>query len=40
MIAVSPEHSRDMLEGMHHMGEHFRTVPFEGNIPGLMALPG
>jgi glucose-6-phosphate isomerase len=38
MIAIGPEHFRGMLDGMHQMDEHFRTAPFEGNIPVLMAL--
>jgi glucose-6-phosphate isomerase len=38
MIAIGPEHFRDMLEGFHQMDEHFRTTPFERNIPVLMGL--
>jgi glucose-6-phosphate isomerase len=38
MIAIGPDHFRAMLEGFHQMDEHFRTTPFERNIPVLMAL--
>ncbi len=38
MIAIGPEHFRDMLDGFHQMDEHFRTAPFERNLPVLMAL--
>jgi glucose-6-phosphate isomerase len=38
MIAVGPEHYRAMLEGFHEMDEHFRTAPFERNLPVLMGL--
>ena len=38
MIAIGPEHFRAMLEGFHQMDEHFRTAPFERNVPVLMAL--
>jgi glucose-6-phosphate isomerase len=40
MLAVGPEHFRAMLSGFHGMDEHFRTAPFEGNLPVLMALLG
>ena len=40
MIAVGPEHFRAMLEGFHEMDEHFRTAPFERNLPVLMGLLG
>src|SRR5260370_5356107 len=36
MIAVRPENFRAMLGGFHHMYEHFRTAPFERNLPVLM----
>ncbi|HSU53091.1 MAG TPA: glucose-6-phosphate isomerase, partial [Candidatus Dormibacteraeota bacterium] len=35
---IGPEHFRSMLNGFHDMDEHFRTVPFEKNLPVLMAL--
>jgi glucose-6-phosphate isomerase len=38
MIAIGPEHFREMLAGFHAMDEHFRTTPFERNLPVLMGL--
>ena len=38
MIAVGPEHFDDMLSGFHAMDQHFRSAPFEENLPMLMAL--
>src|SRR5690349_21019016 len=38
MLAIGPEHFRAMLEGFHQMDEHFRTAPFERNLPVLMGL--
>jgi glucose-6-phosphate isomerase len=38
MIAIGPEHFRAMLDGFHEMDEHFRTAPFERNLPVLMGL--
>jgi glucose-6-phosphate isomerase len=38
MIAVGPENFRAMLSGFHQMDEHFRTAPFEANLPVLMGL--
>jgi glucose-6-phosphate isomerase len=38
MVAVGPEHFRAMLSGFHAMDEHFRTTPFERNLPALMGL--
>ena len=38
MIAVGPENFRAMLAGFHSMDEHFRTTPFEKNLPVLMGL--
>ena len=40
MIAIGPENFRGMLEGFHQMDEHFRTTPFERNLPVLMGLLG
>jgi glucose-6-phosphate isomerase len=40
MVAIGPEHFRQMLAGFHEMDEHFRTTPFERNLPVLMALLG
>jgi glucose-6-phosphate isomerase len=38
MIAVGPDGFRRMLAGFHAMDEHFRTAPFEQNLPVLMGL--
>src|SRR3954471_6056408 len=38
MIAIGPDNFRAMLNGFHQMDEHFRTAPFEKNLPVLMAL--
>lgn len=38
MIAIGSEHFRAMLDGFHQMDEHFRTAPFERNLPVLMGL--
>jgi glucose-6-phosphate isomerase len=38
MLAVGPENFRSMLAGFHSMDEHFRTAPFEKNLPVLMGL--
>src|ERR1700735_2901266 len=38
MIAVGPENFRAMLSGFHEMDGHFRTAPFEANLPVLMGL--
>jgi glucose-6-phosphate isomerase len=38
MIAVGPEHFGAMLSGFRAMDEHFRTAPFEKNMPVLMGL--
>ncbi len=38
MLAIGPEHFRALLDGFHRMDEHFRTAPFECNLPVLMAL--
>jgi glucose-6-phosphate isomerase len=38
MVAIGPERFRAMLDGFHQMDEHFRTTPFERNMPVLMAL--
>ncbi|HEX3717887.1 MAG TPA: glucose-6-phosphate isomerase [Verrucomicrobiae bacterium] len=38
MLAIGPENFRAMLKGFHAMDEHFRTTPFEKNIPALMGL--
>lgn len=38
MLAIGPGHFRAMLGGFHRMDEHFRTAPFEKNLPALMGL--
>jgi glucose-6-phosphate isomerase len=38
MIAIGPEHFAAMLSGFREMDEHFRTTPFEHNLPVIMAL--
>jgi len=40
MIAIGPEQFRSMLAGFHEMDEHFRTTPFERNLPVLLGLLG
>src|SRR5213078_539337 len=40
MIAIGTEHFREMLAGFHEMDEHFRTAPFERNLPVLLGLIG
>ena len=38
MVAIGPEAFREMLAGFHEMDEHFRTTPFERNLPVIMGL--
>jgi glucose-6-phosphate isomerase len=38
MIALGPDYFHEMLAGLHEMDEHFRTAPFEQNIPVLHGL--
>jgi glucose-6-phosphate isomerase len=38
MLAVGPEHFAAMLDGFHQMDEHFRTAPFDRNLPALLGL--
>jgi glucose-6-phosphate isomerase len=40
MLAIGPDHFRAMLHGFYQMDEHFRTAPFEKNLPVLMGLLG
>ncbi|MEO8972441.1 MAG: glucose-6-phosphate isomerase, partial [Ktedonobacteraceae bacterium] len=40
MIAIGPEQFHEMLAGFHAMDEHFRTTPFERNLPVLLGLIG
>jgi glucose-6-phosphate isomerase len=38
MLAVGPDGFSEMLAGFHDMDEHFRTTPFERNLPVLMGM--
>ncbi|SPE35034.1 glucosephosphate isomerase [Candidatus Sulfopaludibacter sp. SbA3] len=38
MLAIGPDHFQSMLHGFHQMDEHFRTTPFDRNMPVLMGL--
>jgi glucose-6-phosphate isomerase len=38
MLAIGPENFRSMLDGFHQIDEHFRTTPFERNLPVLLGL--
>ena len=38
MLAIGPDNFRAMLDGFHQMDEHFRTTPFERNLPVLLGL--
>ena len=38
MCAIGPDNFRALLDGFHQMDEHFRTTPFERNLPVLMGL--
>jgi glucose-6-phosphate isomerase len=38
MLAIGPDNFRSMLRGFHQMDEHFRTTPFERNLPVLLGL--
>ncbi len=38
MLATGPDNFRSMLSGFHQMDEHFRTAPFERNLPVLLGL--
>ncbi|MFU8841639.1 MAG: glucose-6-phosphate isomerase [Nitriliruptoraceae bacterium] len=38
MLAIGPRHFRELLAGFHEMDEHFRTAPFDRNLPVLMGL--
>jgi glucose-6-phosphate isomerase len=40
MLAIGPENYAELLGGFHAMDEHFRTAPFERNLPVLMGLIG
>jgi len=38
MLAIGPENFRELLAGFHAIDEHFRTAPFEENLPVLLGL--
>jgi glucose-6-phosphate isomerase len=40
MISIGPDRVREMIDGFHAMDEHFRTAPFERNLPVLLGLIG
>ena len=40
MLAIGPDNFRALLDGFHQIDEHFRTAPFERNLPVLMGLLG
>jgi glucose-6-phosphate isomerase len=40
MISIGSENFRALLDGFHQMDEHFRTAPFDRNVPVLMGLLG
>jgi glucose-6-phosphate isomerase len=40
MVAIGPARFDEMLAGFHVIDEHFRTAPFERNLPVLLGLLG
>ncbi|MGA2247587.1 MAG: glucose-6-phosphate isomerase [Verrucomicrobiota bacterium] len=38
MLAIGPDHFRELLEGFHDLDAHFRSAPFEKNLPVLLGL--
>ena len=40
MLAIGPHNFHAMLDGFHQMDEHFRTAPFEKNMPVILGLLG
>ena len=40
MIAIGPERFREFLDGFHALDEHFRSAPWESNLPVLLGLIG
>jgi glucose-6-phosphate isomerase len=38
MIAIGPDYFTEMLAGFHQMDAHFKTTPFEKNLPVLLGL--
>jgi glucose-6-phosphate isomerase len=40
MVAIGPDHFRDLLAGFRVIDDHFRTAPFDRNLPVLLGLIG
>jgi len=40
MLAIGPDNFHQLLDGFHQMDEHFRSTPFEKNLPVLLGLLG
>ncbi|HEX7277024.1 MAG TPA: glucose-6-phosphate isomerase, partial [Acidimicrobiales bacterium] len=40
MVAIGPERFRELLDGFHDVDEHFRTTPYDRNLPALLGLLG
>jgi glucose-6-phosphate isomerase len=40
VLAIGMDHFEELLSGAHKVDEHFRTAPFEENIPGIMGRLG
>jgi glucose-6-phosphate isomerase len=40
MVAIGPARFREMLDGFHEIDEHFRSTPYERNVPVLLGLLG
>jgi glucose-6-phosphate isomerase len=38
MLAIGPDNFRSMLDGFHQIDEHFRSAPFDRNLPVLLGL--
>nr|WP_198983651.1 glucose-6-phosphate isomerase [Herbaspirillum sp. ASV7] len=38
MIAIGPQHFRELLAGFHAMDEHFRSTPLERNLPAILGM--
>jgi glucose-6-phosphate isomerase len=38
VVAIGPEQYRELLDGFHTVDEHFRTAPYEENLPALLGL--
>ena len=40
LVAIGPERFREMLAGFHELDQHFKSAPFEQNLPVLLGLLG